>query len=43
MGVMDKLLNAMKLNGEEDDFYGDDYDDYDEIDETPRKKNHEIR
>ena len=38
MGVMDKFLNAMKLNGEEDDFYGDDYDDYDEIDETPRKK-----
>ena len=38
MGVMDKLLNAMKLNGEEDEFYTDEYDDYDEIDETPRKK-----
>ncbi len=31
MGVMDKFLNAMKLNPDEDDF--DDYDDYDEYDE----------
>ena len=28
MGVMDKFLNAMKLNGEDDEFYGDEYDDY---------------
>lgn len=38
MGVMDKFLNAMKLNGEEDDLYDDYYDDEDEIDEVPRKK-----
>ena len=25
MSVMDKFLNAMKLNDEEDDFYDDDY------------------
>lgn len=31
MGVMDKFLNAMKLNPDEDDF--DDYDDYDEPEE----------
>ncbi len=28
MGVMDKFINAMKLNDEEDDYYDDDY--YDE-------------
>ena len=28
MGVMDKFLNYMKLNDEEDDYYDDDY--YDE-------------
>lgn len=38
MGVMDKFLNAMKLNGEDDDLYDDYYDDEDEIDEAPRKK-----
>lgn len=38
MGVMDKFLNAMKLNGEDDELYDDEYDDYDEIDEAPRKK-----
>ena len=27
MGVMDKFLNYMKLNEDEDDFYDDDYDD----------------
>ena len=26
MGVMDKFLNYMKLNPEEDDYYDDDYD-----------------
>ena len=31
MGVMDKFLNYMKLNGEDD---YDDYDDYEEDDET---------
>ena len=31
MGVMDKFLNYMKLNGEdEDDYYDDEYDDYDD-------------
>ena len=34
MSVMDKFLNAMKLNDEDDDFYDDDY--YDEPD--PIKK-----
>ncbi len=36
MGVMDKFLNYMKLNGEEDDEYlDDDYLDEDEVDTTP--------
>lgn len=35
MGVMDKFLNYMKLNPEEDDYYDDDY--YDEPDELPKK------
>ncbi len=36
MGVMDKFLNYMKLNEDEDDFYDDDY--YDEpVEEKPRK------
>ena len=36
MGVMDKFLNYMKLNEEDDDFYDDDY--YDEpIEEKPKK------
>jgi len=38
MGVMDKFLNAMKLNGEDDELYDDYYDEDDEIDEVPRKK-----
>ena len=29
MGVMDKFLNYMKLNPEEDDYYDDDYDEPD--------------
>ncbi len=42
MGVLDKFLNAMKLNDEDyddydDDFYDDDDDDF--FDETPKKKN----
>lgn len=36
MGVMDKFLNYMKLN-DDDDYYDDDYDEYDEIDESPKK------
>ena len=42
MSVLDKFLNAMKLNpDEEDDFYDDDfYDDDDEKPETPRKTKH---
>ncbi len=37
MGVMDKFLNAMKLNDEEDDDLYDDYYD-DEIEERPKRK-----
>ena len=38
MGVMDKFLNYMKLNGEdEDDYYDDDYLD-DEEEETPSQR-----
>lgn len=36
MGVMDKFLNYMKLNDEDDDYY-DDYDDYDEPEEPAPK------
>ena len=36
MGVMDKFLNYMKLNEDDDDFYDDDY--YDEpAEEKPKK------
>lgn len=35
MGVMDKFLNYMKLNDEDEDYYDDDY--FDEADE-PKKK-----
>ncbi len=39
MGVMDKFLNYMKLNDEEDEYYDDDYlDDEDEIVEPAPKK-----
>lgn len=38
MGVMDKFLNYMKLNDEEDEFYDDDYyDDDDVIEDKPKK------
>lgn len=37
MGVMDKFLNYMKLNDEEEDYYDDDYYDEEEADELPRK------
>ena len=36
MGVMDKFLNYMKLN-EDDDFYDDDYYDDEPIEEKPKK------
>ncbi len=41
MSVMDKFLNYMKLNGEEDDeYYDDDYlDDEEDIEPTPKKLN----
>ncbi|MCM1038908.1 MAG: cell division protein SepF [Roseburia sp.] len=39
MSVMDKFLNAMKLNDEDDDFYDDDY--YDEPD--PVKKSQPVK
>lgn len=39
MGVMDKFLNYMKLNDEDDDYYDDDYlDDEDEVAEPAPKK-----
>lgn len=38
MGVMDKFLNAMKLNDEDEDYLDDDYiDEEEEIEETPKK------
>lgn len=39
MGVMDKFLNYMKLNDEDEDFYEDDYLDDDEVEvpASPRK------
>lgn len=37
MGVMDKFLNAMKLNDEEDDYYDEDYYDEEPIDTKPKK------
>ncbi len=41
MGVMDKFLNYMKLNDEDEDFYDDEYlDDDEEVEEpAPRKAN----
>lgn len=39
MGVMDKFLNAMKLNDEDDDDLYDDYYDEEEIEEKPKRKN----
>ncbi|MBQ9927782.1 MAG: cell division protein SepF [Lachnospiraceae bacterium] len=37
MGVMDKFLNYMKLNEDDDDFYDDDYYDDEPIEEKPKK------
>lgn len=37
MGVMDKFLNYMKLNEEDDDFYDDDYYDDAPVEEKPKK------
>ena len=37
MGVMDKFLNAMKLNDDDDDYYDDDYYDEDPIEEKQKK------
>ena len=37
MGVMDKFLNYMKLNEDEDDFYDDDYYDESPVEEKPKK------
>ena len=41
MGVLDKFLNAMKMNDDEgfgDDYLDDEYDDYDEFEEERPKK-----
>lgn len=37
MGVMDKFLNYMKLNEDDDDFYDDDYYDDEPIEEKPQR------
>jgi len=37
MGVMDKFLNYMKLNEDDDDFYDDDYDDEETYESKPSK------
>ena len=37
MGVMDKFLNYMKLNDDEDEFYDEDYLDDEPIEEKPQK------
>ena len=43
MGVMDKFLNAMKLNPDEDD-YDDDYDMDDEVvNEKPQRNTNSYR
>lgn len=39
MSVVDKFLNIMRLNDEEEDYYDDDYYDDDEIEQTASKKN----
>lgn len=41
MSVMDKFLNAMKLNDEEDEYYDDDF--YDDDPEPPVKKASAVR
>lgn len=38
MGVMDKFLNYMKLNEDDDDFYDDDYYDDEPVDNKPQKQ-----
>lgn len=38
MGVMDKFLNYMKLNEDDDDFYDDDYYDDVPVEEKPKKQ-----
>ena len=37
MGVMDKFLNYMKLNEDDDDFYDDDYYEDGPVEENPKK------
>lgn len=37
MGVMDKFLNYMKLNDDDDEYLDNDYMDEDEIEEPPKK------
>lgn len=44
MGMLDKFLDAMRLNSDDDDdFYDDDYYDDDYEDETPKRKSHKDR
>ena len=38
MGVMDKFLNYMKLNEDDDDFYDDDYYGEEPVEEKPKKQ-----
>ncbi len=41
MGVMDRFLNAMRLNSDEDDYYDDDF--YDEEEEEEEEEDYESR
>ncbi len=44
MGMLDKFLDAMRLNSDDDDdFYDDDYYDDDYEDEAPKRKSHKDR
>ncbi len=38
MGMLDKFLDVMRLNSDDDDFYDDDYYDDDYEEEKPKRK-----
>lgn len=43
MGVMDKFINAMKLNPEDEDDYYDDYESDEPLDEKPQRSSYRER
>ena len=43
MGVMDKFINAMKLNPEDEDDYYDDYESEEPLDEKPQRSSYRER